>query len=268
MRLLLMLGTLSVIIAVHEFGHAVAMRAYDVPVKEFAVGIGPAVWQTSIDGGTVVSIRALPLGGYTEPDEDAMNALGALPLVVIMVNGMFLSVLVAFKLLLIVRHIKDQDPFVGKSLVSRLHVRLRPLASACIDTLVAWPVMAVYILVMLFVRPRKFFASVMTPIAMLAGVGMRGKKEDQPEGASTQEVRRNRFVLGYVEFLCALCVGFAACNFLPFSPLDGAKIVAVGIAVTFGTSAANAFLNVSSVLFLVLVLLLLLSDLRKIVRKD
>lgn len=269
MRFLVMLGLLSAIIAVHEFGHAVAMRAYGVPVKEFSVGIGPALWQTATDGGTVVSIRALPIGGYTEPDEEAMNGLGALPIVVIMISGMFVSVLLAFTLLLAVRHVRYVEPFVGKALVARLHARLRPPASAFIDTLVAWPVMAVYIFGTLILRPRKFFASVMTPVAMLGGVGMGGKRSADAEPAKEgSPPPRKRFAVAFTEFFCALSVGFAACNFLPFSPLDGARIVAVGIAVAFGAKVAMGFLAVSSFLFFALIILLVLSDLRKVARRE
>lgn len=65
----------GLLILAHEFGHFIAAKRAGIGVKEFSIGFGPRLggWER---GGTVYSIRLLPLGGFTimvgsEPDEPA-----------------------------------------------------------------------------------------------------------------------------------------------------------------------------------------------------
>lgn len=65
----------GLLVLAHEFGHFVAAKQAGIGVKEFSVGFGPRLggWTR---GGTVYSLRLLPLGGFTimvgsEPDEPA-----------------------------------------------------------------------------------------------------------------------------------------------------------------------------------------------------
>lgn len=61
--LLLFLGTIIVLVGVHEGGHFLAAKLLGVYVKEFAIGFGPRL--ASIRRGeTRYSIRAIPFGGY------------------------------------------------------------------------------------------------------------------------------------------------------------------------------------------------------------
>ena len=53
----------SVLIFVHELGHFVAAKLSGVQVNEFALFMGPAIWQKQI-GQTLYSIRTIPVGGY------------------------------------------------------------------------------------------------------------------------------------------------------------------------------------------------------------
>ena len=54
----------GVLIAAHEWGHFIAARLCGVTVHEFAIGMGPAIWQRTGKKGTEFSLRALPIGGY------------------------------------------------------------------------------------------------------------------------------------------------------------------------------------------------------------
>ena len=38
----------GILIALHEFGHFLAAKAFGVPVFEFSVGMGPLIWQRQI----------------------------------------------------------------------------------------------------------------------------------------------------------------------------------------------------------------------------
>ena len=53
----------SVLIFVHELGHFVAAKLSRVQVNEFALFMGPAIWQKQV-GETLYSIRTIPIGGY------------------------------------------------------------------------------------------------------------------------------------------------------------------------------------------------------------
>ena len=53
----------GVLIATHELGHFTAAKCLGVKVNEFAIGMGPALFQGE-KGETLYSVRALPIGGY------------------------------------------------------------------------------------------------------------------------------------------------------------------------------------------------------------
>lgn len=55
---------LSILIAVHEFGHFIAARLTGIAVQEFAIGMGPAIFSRTAKSGTKFSLRCIPLGGY------------------------------------------------------------------------------------------------------------------------------------------------------------------------------------------------------------
>lgn len=53
----------GILIAVHEFGHFFTAKLLGVKVNEFAIGMGPAIWQKT-KGETKYALRILPIGGY------------------------------------------------------------------------------------------------------------------------------------------------------------------------------------------------------------
>ena len=57
---ILMLG---IIILVHEFGHLLLAKIFNVYVYEFALGFGPKIWSRK-GKETTYSLRAIPLGGF------------------------------------------------------------------------------------------------------------------------------------------------------------------------------------------------------------
>lgn len=61
--ILLFLLMLGVLITIHELGHFIAAKMFNVYVFEFAVGFGPKIFRKKF-GETYYSLRALPLGGY------------------------------------------------------------------------------------------------------------------------------------------------------------------------------------------------------------
>lgn len=62
----------SVIVIIHEFGHYYFAKRAGILVREFAIGMGPKVFQVR-KGETVYTLRLLPIGGYVRMaghDED------------------------------------------------------------------------------------------------------------------------------------------------------------------------------------------------------
>ena len=69
---ILMFGFL---ILIHELGHFVAAKSFGIQVNEFALFMGPAIWQKEI-GETTYSLRCIPIGGYCAlegEDEESDN---------------------------------------------------------------------------------------------------------------------------------------------------------------------------------------------------
>lgn len=63
MDIIVFILVLGINILIHEFAHFYFARKADILCHEFAIGMGPVVWQKK-KGETVYSIRAIPLGGY------------------------------------------------------------------------------------------------------------------------------------------------------------------------------------------------------------
>lgn len=60
---LVFIGTILLLVGVHELGHFLAAKLLHVGVLEFAIGFGPSLWSWR-RGKTRYSLRLLPLGGY------------------------------------------------------------------------------------------------------------------------------------------------------------------------------------------------------------
>ncbi len=59
---------LSPIVIIHEFGHFIACRLTGIGVKEFSFGFGKILWHKKSAKGTDFQIRAIPFGGFVEPE--------------------------------------------------------------------------------------------------------------------------------------------------------------------------------------------------------
>lgn len=73
--LLVFVGTILVLIGVHEGGHFLAAKALGIAVEEFALGFGPAIW-TRRRGETRYSVRAFPFGGFVRLAGESAPAEG------------------------------------------------------------------------------------------------------------------------------------------------------------------------------------------------
>ena len=67
---------LSVIVAVHEYGHYIVGRWCGIKADVFSLGFGPVIWSGFDRRGTKWQLAALPLGGYVKFAGDANAASG------------------------------------------------------------------------------------------------------------------------------------------------------------------------------------------------
>ena len=65
--LLAFIVTIIIIVAIHEYGHYLAMRLFGVRVLTFSIGFGPRLLAWRSKGGTDFVVSAIPLGGYVKP---------------------------------------------------------------------------------------------------------------------------------------------------------------------------------------------------------
>lgn len=63
LSIIVFLIVLTVIVTIHELGHFYFARKADILCHEFAIGMGPVIYQKR-KGEIVYSVRAIPLGGY------------------------------------------------------------------------------------------------------------------------------------------------------------------------------------------------------------
>ena len=63
-NILLAFVVLLFMITIHELGHYTAGKLLKFKINEFAIGMGPKLFSRKTKSGEVVSLRALPLGGF------------------------------------------------------------------------------------------------------------------------------------------------------------------------------------------------------------
>jgi len=91
------------VIIVHEFGHFIMAKKFDVKVNEFAIGMGPKLIKWG-KGETKYSFRLLPIGGYCamegeDEDSDDERSFGKKKVwqrIIIVVAGALFNIILGF----------------------------------------------------------------------------------------------------------------------------------------------------------------------------
>ncbi|MGM0555901.1 MAG: site-2 protease family protein, partial [Myxococcota bacterium] len=78
MSILYFVILIGVLIFVHEFGHFIVAKAFDVKVIRFSIGFGPKIAGFT-KGETEYVICALPLGGYVQMLGFALDEVEEIP---------------------------------------------------------------------------------------------------------------------------------------------------------------------------------------------
>ncbi|MFH1283659.1 MAG: M50 family metallopeptidase [bacterium] len=68
------LFTFGIIILFHEFGHFVMFKIVGIKVLKFAIGFGPIIFEKEF-GGTLYSVRCIPLGGFVKPAGEEIDEI-------------------------------------------------------------------------------------------------------------------------------------------------------------------------------------------------
>lgn len=58
------IALLGVLITIHEYGHFIFARIFNVHVQRFSIGMGPVIYKRLDKYGTEFALSAFPLGGY------------------------------------------------------------------------------------------------------------------------------------------------------------------------------------------------------------
>lgn len=66
MFILVFIITILILVVIHEFGHYIACKKFNIKVLEFGFGLPPRLWAKKI-GETLWSINWLPFGGFVRP---------------------------------------------------------------------------------------------------------------------------------------------------------------------------------------------------------
>ncbi len=121
MYIILAIIAFGVLIAVHEGGHFVAAKAFDVRVNEFALGMGPRLLKKQ-GRETLYSLRVLPLGGFCAMegedaetgDPRAFTAKSAWKRVIILCAGAAMNYLIGLILIFcIAPHANFAEPVIA-----------------------------------------------------------------------------------------------------------------------------------------------------------
>jgi len=92
--------TFTFLIFIHELGHFTAAKAFKVPVREFAIGMGPTIFSFK-KKETKYALRAIPLGGFCNmvgedeeaEEESALYKQAKWKRIVILAAGGFMNLL-------------------------------------------------------------------------------------------------------------------------------------------------------------------------------
>lgn len=130
MEILKLITILLILITVHEFGHFIVAKIFNVYVTEFALGFGPKIFSRK-GKETEFTIRALPLGGYAAmvgeegeiseelkdiPFERTLKGVNRFKQFLIMFAGSFMNLLLAFIIFIGIaatNDIRDPQAIIG-----------------------------------------------------------------------------------------------------------------------------------------------------------
>jgi len=194
MNYILPVVSIGFLILIHELGHFIAARISGIPVAQFSVGFGPAVWKRT-RRGTEYRLSLIPLGGYVLPameDEAQFFQIPVRKRIFLSLGGPAANLLFPLLLLAVMNCIQG-----GFSVYS---VLIQPLAQSA-----------------------AFFSSFVTALPALFS------SPDSLSGAIGIVSQGSSFIgsdiIRFMQFSVIISLNLAVFNLLPIPALDGGKVL-------------------------------------------
>ena len=96
-------------VMVHEFGHYIAGKIFKFKIEEFSIGFGPAIFKKKNKSGELISLRALPLGGFCAfegedeegESENSFNKKSPWKRIIVLIAGGLMNIITAWLIIVL-----------------------------------------------------------------------------------------------------------------------------------------------------------------------
>lgn len=227
----------SLVIIVHECGHFIVARFFDIACPIFSIGFGPALISMLV-GNTTFQLALIPLGGYVLVDPEQFNHAAYGPQCLITMAGIFFNLFFAYLLFLLLSIKKNA--FQAEEKQFEIHGNhqesdgiFQHTWSLYLYTLTHLSELASHT----FARGKQGFIG---PIGIIKGL-----LESAKDGAFL-----------YIISIAMLNINIALFNLLPIPFLDGGKFVEISVNALFGKQPLSVLVAISAfLLFLIMTML-------------
>lgn len=186
--------SLGFLIIIHELGHFLVAKLFDVKIKQFAIGFGPTIWKKQ-GKETAFELKAIPLGGF-------VNMLGE------------------------EEPVEDERAYNKKSIPKKICILL---AGGAVNIIFGLLVCTIIASTILGLKNGIHFTGRLI-ISTFEGIGKLFTAKVQQEelvgivGISNMVVKTNG-LQDFLYLLSIISLSLGVTNLLPFPPLDGGKIL-------------------------------------------
>lgn len=218
---------ISIVIIIHELGHLVACKIFNIDAPLFSVGFGPRIAAIKL-GETVYQLAALPLGGFVQINEKALESAQYPIVFIIILAGVVCNMLLAYGILMFLSlHTKCEDGDSSERCTRRRTLKEKLQA---------------------FLENEGYTGGLMGPIGI---IGMLGK---------SLFVGPRVFLL----IIAVLSANVGLFNLLPFPFLDGGKLLLITMRRLFGPRSTDM---IHLVYFVILATIIIMSTIMHVRRK-
>ena len=220
------LAGFSLVIIVHECGHFIVARCFDIACPIFSIGFGPALVSLLV-GNTTFQLALIPLGGYVLVDPKQFDHATYSAQCLITMAGIFFNLLFAYLLFLLLSVKKDKFENDEKQLAIHYDhqnsgTAFRHACSLYVYTLSHLSELAAQT----FAREKQ---GIIGPIGIIKGL--------------IESAQDGTFL--YILSIAMLNINIALFNLLPIPLLDGGKFVEITINTWFGKQPFSIIVTIS-----------------------
>lgn len=185
---------LGFLILIHELGHFLVAKLFNVKIKQFAIGFGPTIWKKQ-GKETSYEIKAIPMGGF-------VNMLGE------------------------EEPVEDERAYNKKSIPKRMLILLAGGGVNIIFGIIVCVIVASSILGVKngIAFTGQFLTATFEGIAQIFTGQVQAEQLVGVVGISDMVVETNG-LREFVYMMAVISVSLGVTNLLPFPPLDGGKIL-------------------------------------------